>query len=298
MELDLTEVHSFTVLAREGHFGRAAEILHVSASGLTKRIQRLERGLGTALVERGPTGVVAFTPAGRRFARRSEGLLEHARRTVATARSAAAAVVVAAPGADGEQVLERWISRQPLPVRTLFDELVESVGLSFGELHSALLSRRADVLLTAGPTSQPGLASTRLWPMTRVGLVAASHPLAAADSARVEDFTACPMLRDASAPPAWMDLWCLGDVRPVDQARLVEIAPRSMGDVMNRVALGHEVTVTQRLLSIRLPAQLSYVELVDAPAAWYFAHTREGEQREPVLQVVRALMESGRRAAS
>lgn len=297
MELDLTEVHSFTVLAREGHFGHAAQALHVSASGLTKRIQRLERRLGTRLVERGPGGVVAITPAGQRFAQRGQRLLDHAHRTTAAARAETASVVVAAPGGDGERVLERWVRRQPLRVRMLFDQLVCTVGLPFGEIDTALLSHRADVLLTAGPTSQPGLVSTRLWPMTRVGVVAVSHPLAAPASARVEDFAAWPMLRDASAPSAWMDLWCLGDVRPVDDARLVEIAPRAMGDVMDRVALGREVTVTQRVLALRLGAQLTYVELVGAPATWYFAHTRRSERRESVHQVMRALLESGQQTA-
>lgn len=297
MELDLTEVHSFTVLAREGHFGRAAEALHVSASGLTKRIQRLEHRLGTTLVERGPAGVVAFTPAGQRFAQRGERLLDEAHHAVAAARAATAGVVVATPGGDEELVLQRWISRQPLPVRALFGRLVCTVGLPFGELGTALASCRADVLLTAGPTRQPGLVSTRLWPMVRVGLVAVSHPLAAARRARVEDLAGCPMLRDPSAPPAWMDLWCLGDVRPIKEARLVEIAPRSMRDVMDRVALGYEVTVTQQALSISLPAGLTYVELVDAPATWYFAHTRRNERRESVHQVVQALLEAAQPAA-
>lgn len=295
MTLDLTEVHSFTVLAREGHFGQAAQVLHVSGSGLTKRIQRLERDVGTTLVDRGPAGVAAITPAGRQFALRAEGLLDHARRTVDATRSTAS-VVVATPGGDGERILQRWASRQGPALQTLFDQLVLTVGLSFAEQDLALLSGRADVLLTAGPTSQAGVASTRLWPMTRVGVVAASHPLAVSGRADVESFAAWPMLHDAAAPRAWMDLWCLGDVRSLDQARMVEIAPRSMVDVMDRVALGHEVTVTQRVLSSSLPAQLTYVELLGAPPTWYFAHTRCGERREPVHRVVRALLESGRRA--
>ena len=297
MELDLTEVHSFTVLAREGHFGHAAQTLHVSVSGLTKRIQRLERRLGTTLVERGPGGVVAITPAGRGFAQRGQGLLDHAHRTVAAVRAAPAAVVVAVPGGDGERILNRWVLRQPLRVQLLFQQLVCTVGLSFAQIDTALVSRRADVLLTAGPTKQPELVSTRLWPMTRVGVVAASHPLAASTSARVEDLTDWPMLHDASAPSEWMDLWCLGDVRPIDNARLVEIAPRAMGDVFGRVALGREVTVTQRAVALGLRADLSYVELNGAPPTWYFTHTRRSERRESVHQVVRALLQSGQQTS-
>lgn len=70
--LNLTEVLSFTVLAHEGHDGRAADLLHVSTSCLSKRIQRLECQLGTTLVERGAGGVLTGTDPGRLFAVRAE----------------------------------------------------------------------------------------------------------------------------------------------------------------------------------------------------------------------------------
>lgn len=67
MNLDLGLVADFLVLVQERHYGRAAVRLHLTSSALTKRIQRLERQLGVALIERGPSGVLAVTSAGQRF---------------------------------------------------------------------------------------------------------------------------------------------------------------------------------------------------------------------------------------
>ena len=79
MDLDLSCVASFLVLLREGSYGRAAAVLHLSQSALSKRIQRLERQLGVALVVRDAAGVTGTTPAGARFAEHAPALLAAAR---------------------------------------------------------------------------------------------------------------------------------------------------------------------------------------------------------------------------
>lgn len=54
--MEIYELRSFVVLAEQLHFGRAAEILHLSQPALTKQIRRLEESVGGALFERGPQG--------------------------------------------------------------------------------------------------------------------------------------------------------------------------------------------------------------------------------------------------
>lgn len=85
MDLDLAQVRAFVLAAEESHFGRAAEALSISQQALSKRIARLEAGLGTALFRRTGHGVEP-TGAGRRF-------LEPARRALAAADRAVAAVL-------------------------------------------------------------------------------------------------------------------------------------------------------------------------------------------------------------
>ncbi|MFD9355713.1 LysR family transcriptional regulator [Streptomyces sp. NPDC060031] len=84
MDLDLAQVRAFVLAAQELHFGRAAETLSISQQALSKRIARLESGLGAEMFHRGGHGV-RLTAAGHRF-------LEPARQTLAAADQAVAAV--------------------------------------------------------------------------------------------------------------------------------------------------------------------------------------------------------------
>ena len=72
--MDRRQLTQFLILAEQLHFGRAAELVNVSPSALSRSIQRLETELGTALFERDNRNV-SLTQAGRRF-------LEYARETV------------------------------------------------------------------------------------------------------------------------------------------------------------------------------------------------------------------------
>lgn len=75
---------TFAVLAKELHFTRAARTLHLSQSGLSRRVAALERCLGVALLDR-TTRTVALTPAGHQ-------LLPHALAVLEGIRAATAAL--------------------------------------------------------------------------------------------------------------------------------------------------------------------------------------------------------------
>jgi LysR family positive regulator for ilvC len=68
-------LRQFLELARTLHFGRAARGCHVSASALTRSIQRLETQLGEPLFERSHHQI-ALTPAGERFRHHALTVLE------------------------------------------------------------------------------------------------------------------------------------------------------------------------------------------------------------------------------
>src|SRR4029079_19714163 len=75
----LDKLEFLLLLARERHFGRAAEAAGVSQPTFSYAIKSLEKTLGAALVERG-SRFRGFTPEGER-------VLEWARRIVSDARS-------------------------------------------------------------------------------------------------------------------------------------------------------------------------------------------------------------------
>ncbi|MEV0275884.1 LysR family transcriptional regulator [Streptomyces sp. NPDC050610] len=68
-------LEQFLVVAREKHFGRAAELLGMSQPPLSQSIQRLERAVGARLLERG-SGGVRLTAAGEVFAADARRLLD------------------------------------------------------------------------------------------------------------------------------------------------------------------------------------------------------------------------------
>jgi DNA-binding transcriptional LysR family regulator len=55
--MELRDLEYFSVLAKHGHLGRAAEALELSQSALSKSLRRLEHEMQTKLVKRTPKGV-------------------------------------------------------------------------------------------------------------------------------------------------------------------------------------------------------------------------------------------------
>ena len=87
--IELRSWRQFLTLAQTLHFGRAAELLHITQPPLTQAIQHLERRLGTLLFERTRRSV-ALTPAGAALVEPVRQLLAQAAALHTRARDAAA----------------------------------------------------------------------------------------------------------------------------------------------------------------------------------------------------------------
>lgn len=79
MDITLKQIRYFIALAETGHFGRAAERVHVTQPALSVQIREMESRLGARLLERHPRALV-LTPAGHR-------VLEHGRKMMAQLRN-------------------------------------------------------------------------------------------------------------------------------------------------------------------------------------------------------------------
>jgi len=75
--MTLTELRYIVALARERHFGRAAEACFVSQPTLSVGIRKIEEELGVTLFERGG-GEVTPTPVGERVIEQAQRVLEQA----------------------------------------------------------------------------------------------------------------------------------------------------------------------------------------------------------------------------
>jgi LysR family transcriptional regulator, hydrogen peroxide-inducible genes activator len=83
----LKQLRYFDALAREQHFGRAADACAVTQPALSMQIQDLEASLGIALVERTRNGI-KLTPKGEEIAIRAQRLLNDVRNLVDYAQHA------------------------------------------------------------------------------------------------------------------------------------------------------------------------------------------------------------------
>jgi acetyl esterase/lipase len=122
--LELAHLRAFVAVARERHFGRAAEQLHVSTSTLSRSVSALERMLGCVLLRRVPPRV-SLTMAGESLLATAPAVLE-----------ALDAAVVAARSTGGE--LAARIARLGAPFESLTCADVEPLRIA-AEQHYALL---------------------------------------------------------------------------------------------------------------------------------------------------------------
>ncbi len=75
--MTLTELRYIVAVAREKHFGRAAEACHVSQPTLSVAIKKLEEELDVKIFERG-SSEVTLTPLGEEIVQQSQAVLEQA----------------------------------------------------------------------------------------------------------------------------------------------------------------------------------------------------------------------------
>lgn len=86
--ITLKQLRYFDALAREQHFGRAAEACSVTQPALSMQIQEFEASLGISLVERTRSGI-KLTPKGEEIAARAQNLLNDVRDLIDFARQSA-----------------------------------------------------------------------------------------------------------------------------------------------------------------------------------------------------------------
>src|SRR5215216_1691135 len=88
MELPATALRAFVTLAEHLHFGRSADLLHVTQPALSKQIQRLEDIVGGPLLVRGYRDL-RLTAAGDVLLPRARFLLQESSAALDAARRAA-----------------------------------------------------------------------------------------------------------------------------------------------------------------------------------------------------------------
>lgn len=176
--MTLTDLRYIVALARERHFGRAAEKCNVAQPTLSVAVKKLEDELGVHLFERG-VGEVRVTEIGQQIVRQSERVLAEAGRV--TELAAAGKDPLAGPLRLGViytiapyllpplvPLVKERAPRMPLLISEGFTEnLIER--LKAGDL---------DVVVLALPVEEPGLVAQAVYDEAFRALVPAAHPWA------------------------------------------------------------------------------------------------------------------------
>lgn len=213
---------------REGSFNRAARAMHISPSGLSHQVQKVEQALGVPLFERGGRSILP-TSAGRHLMARIEAVLAAAEDLQHVAQAGAAAfggeLRLGVLGTLGPYLLPHLI--EPFPQRFPGTRLSISEGKPRGLLRR-LREGELDVVLAPPSRRTSGIAVQSLFFEPYEVLLHASHPLAGRvtlrmDEVRVEDAMLMTESHDGDAMEAAGDGGYVQDVSLESLAALVAL---------------------------------------------------------------------------
>jgi DNA-binding transcriptional LysR family regulator len=299
MDVPITVLASFCVLAEELHFGNAARRLRISSPSLSQQLSRLEGQLGTRLFERSPRRVV-LTPTGRELlplaieARDAhQAVLDWAatrgRREESLLR---VGVVAAGAGPLTTEILTTAI--QELPRLRL-----EMRRLGFFEAADELLAGAVDVAFAPAPLRvPPGIRATEVAAEGRVLVVARNHPLAGRSSISIAETDDEVFIAPAGGDAGALDWW-LVDPRPSGAHPRRGPSADDIEGILELCAAGVGVNIAAASVEGHYRREaLAFVPIVDIPPASIVLCTLERSANPAVREFERiALAARERRRA-
>lgn len=174
--MTLNELRYIVAVARERHFGHAAEACFVSQPTLSVAVKKLEDELGVSLFERG-TGEVTVTTVGQQIVEQAQRVLEEADGIKHLARHGknplAGVLRLGAIYTIGPYLLPRLIPR--------ISEQAPEMPLMIEENFTSVLSERLkrgelDVIVISLPFNEPGVLTRPIYDESFSVLLPGNHP--------------------------------------------------------------------------------------------------------------------------
>jgi DNA-binding transcriptional LysR family regulator len=194
MDIDARLWRSFTVVAEELHYGRAADRLHITQPALSRQIRDLERALGVTLFDR-TSRRVALSQAG-------QAVLGQARRALTESDRAIRLARLAAHGDLGELTIAVLpavaLALLPAIIRTYRDthrSIDVTISESFDdEQLTALAAGRVDAGFLRAAQAPPGIRLQTLLTEPVVAALPADHRLARHDRIALSELAGEPFV--------------------------------------------------------------------------------------------------------
>lgn len=163
INLTLKQLRYFDALARQGHFGRAAEVCAISQPALSMQIKEMEAALGTDLIERGARQL-RLTAFGEEVLARARDILRSVEELHEVARAArgglAGRIRIGVIPTVGPYLLPRVVTGLSHRFPGLDLHLRETVT---HRLIAELAEGRLDAAIVALPVSEPALTEVPLF---------------------------------------------------------------------------------------------------------------------------------------
>lgn len=194
IKIDARLQEAAIVLAEELHFGRAAQILHIAVSTLSKQIAQLEDKLGTKLFERSSKGV-QLTEPGKAFVENARASLLQGERAVLLARAAKEGldhILVVGHSPYTDPTLISMLLSIHLPLYPKLQVQLHS-DFVFNLVHS-LVTTELDMALIAWPPEGQSLTLVHVVTAALHVLLPEGHPAAQQDKVVLTDLKDDPWI--------------------------------------------------------------------------------------------------------
>jgi DNA-binding transcriptional LysR family regulator len=194
MDVDARLWRSFTTVAEELHYGRAAERLHITQPALSRQIRDLERELGATLFDRTSRRVV--------LSRAGQAVLGQARRALTESDRAVRLARLAAHGEAGELAIAVLpaAALAPLPaIIRAYRDAYPAIGVTISECFddeqlAALAAGRIDAGFLRAAAAPPGIRLETLLTEPLLAGLPAGHRLARHDRIALSELAAEPFV--------------------------------------------------------------------------------------------------------
>jgi DNA-binding transcriptional LysR family regulator len=287
VDLNLRHVRYLVAVVEEGHFGRAAQRLYISAPALSQQVRKLEGAVGVALLDRS-SHPVRPTPAGERFLVEAREALAAADRAVAAAmahhRREAATLRLGFMTAPAGWRIGQLLDELRRDVPELAVELVE---LPWAQQVTAVRDGVVDAALVRLPFSTTrGLRFDPVHVEQRVVALATTHRLAGREAVELGELDGEPHVTDDDADPAWVRWWAC-DPRPSGVPVRYGPSVHTMDALLEAVASRQAVAITGGFVaeSYRHP-EVAFVPVAGVEPGLLALCTRE-DDLSPIVAALR-----------
>lgn len=263
LRVELRDLHYLTALFDAGGYGRAAKVLGVDVSTISRRISSLEDELGVLLLERTRSGI-RLTAAGQdclRSARRVLGDLDAMRENASVVGAGQSGRLKLAT--QGSTLGPRLRAALKAYRETHADIAVYLAEATDTEIVSGLRDRQYDAAILFTPAVADSLSSLELWTERLVLAVPSGHRLADQSVIKWSDLASETMLvRGWSGSHAFHDL----ESGKIGQSARFRTHKAGCVDLLNLVAINEGVMVALAShVEIAIP-DLRFLE-IDEPDA-------------------------------